>query len=99
MFWKRVLAGCFLILVFVVLESFAFETIVQREEFKQRGEIKEVTFHSTLFRMGELKFFPNDVVRYEVKPVFYFCGEFCPVKIVSPSLQIEKKSFIKIKTN
>jgi hypothetical protein len=49
--------------------------------------------------MGELKLFPNDVVRYEVKPVFYFCGEFCPVKIVSPSLQIEKKSFIKIKAN
>jgi len=97
-FWKRILTGCFLILVFVVLESFVFKNKVQGEEFMQK-EWREEVVHSTLFRMGELKFFPNDVVRYEVKPVFYFCGEFCPVKIVSPSLQIEKKSFIKIKTN
>ena len=54
--------------------------------------------HSTYFRMGELLYFPNDVVKYEVKPSFYFCGEFCPVKIIPGSLQIEKKSFIKIKT-
>lgn len=99
MFWKRVLTGCFLILVLVVLESFIFENMIYGEEFMQRRGVEEVTFHPTLFRMGELKFFPNDVVRYEVRPVFYFCGEFCPVKIVSPSLQIEKKSFIKIKTN
>jgi len=97
-FWKKVLTCCFLILVFVVLESFVFENRVQGEEFMQkRGEVEVV--HSTLFRMGQLKLFPNDVVRYEAKPVFYFCGEFCPVKIVSPSLQIEKKSFIKIKAN
>jgi len=54
--------------------------------------------HATYFRMGELRYFPNDVVKYEMRPVFYFCGEFCPVKIVPSSLQVEKKSFIKIKT-
>jgi hypothetical protein len=62
------------------------------------GEIERNTEHSTYFRMGELRYFSNDVVKYEVKPVFYFCGDFCPVKIVPASLQIEKKSFIKIKT-
>jgi hypothetical protein len=54
--------------------------------------------HATYFRMGELRYFPNDVVKYEVRTGFYFCGEFCPVKIVPSSLQVEKKSFIKIKT-
>ena len=54
--------------------------------------------HSTYFRMGELFYFPNDVVKYEARPTFYFCGEFCPVKVIPSSLQIEKKSFIKIKT-
>jgi len=62
------------------------------------GEIERNMEHSTYFRMGELRYFPNDVVKYEVKPVFYFCGDFCPVKVVPTSLQIEKKSFIKIKT-
>jgi hypothetical protein len=62
------------------------------------GEMERNTEHSTYFRMGELRYFWGDVVKYEVKPVFYFCGDFCPVKVVPLSLQIEKKSFIKIKT-
>jgi hypothetical protein len=54
--------------------------------------------HSTYFRMGELWHFSDNVVKYEKKPVFYFCGEFCPVKVVPATLQNENKSFIKIKT-
>jgi hypothetical protein len=95
---KRVVLGCLLFLSLVGGVKFVFGAMDEdwgaRRSLEERG-----ASHSVLFRMGELKFFPNDVVKFEAKPVFYFCGEFCPVKIVSPSLQIEKKSFIKIKAN
>jgi hypothetical protein len=93
MFFKRIFLSCLLVLGLVVLEG----SLV--ENFEQEGSlIKKVTTHSTYFRMGDFRYFPNDVVKYEVRPMFYFCGEFCPVKVVTPFLQKEKGSFIKIKT-
>ena len=82
-FGRKIFFSYFLILGLVMSEATLMEKNME---------------HSTYFRMGELKHFPNDVVKYKVRPEFYFCGEFCPVKIVPGSLQIEKKSFIKIKT-
>jgi hypothetical protein len=81
-FGKKIFLSYFLILGLVMGEMMLME---------------KNTEHSTYFRMGELWHFSNDVVKYEVKPEFYFCGEFCPVKIIPGPLQIEKKSFIKIK--
>jgi hypothetical protein len=95
---RRVILGCLLFLNLVWGGDFVYGAMDEDWEARRSLEGK-VTNHSTLFRMGELKFFPNDVVKFEARPVFYFCGEFCPVKIVPSPLQIEKKSFIKIRAN
>jgi hypothetical protein len=79
-FGKRIFFSYFLLLGLVMGEAGVMERNVE---------------HSTYFRMGELRYFSNDVVKYEVKPSFYFCGEFCPVKMVPSTLQIEKKVLIR----
>jgi hypothetical protein len=90
---RKIFLSYFLVLVLVMGEMGVWD------EFELRKNLFERNMeHTTYFRMGEMRYFPNDVVKYEVRPVFYFCGEFCPVKVVPGSLQIEKKSFIKIKT-
>jgi len=92
MFLKRFFLSYLLLLGLVVSES----SLVEKVELES-SLMNKVTTHSTYFRMGDFRYFPNDVVKYEVRPMFYFCGEFCPVKVVTPFLQKEKESFIKIK--
>jgi hypothetical protein len=95
---RKVILGCLLFLSLMGLKDEVFGAIEEHWEVRRLFE-ERVANHSTFFRMGELRFFPNDVVKFEVRPVFYFCGEFCPVKTVPSSLQIEKRGYIKIKAN
>jgi hypothetical protein len=86
-FGRKIFLSYFLVLGLVMGEMFVLDDFELKKSLLRRN-----TEHSTYFRMGELRYFPNDVVKYEVRPGFYFCGEFCPVKIVPRSLQIEKMS-------
>jgi hypothetical protein len=92
---RKLSLSYFLVLGLVIGQMWQMGQIRALDDFELRKSLFERNReHSTYFRMGELRYFSNDVVKYEVRPGFYFCGEFCPVKIVPSSLQTEKKSLI-----